>query len=287
MANSIRSIIKQRMILIPVLVILLGVAVYFASFLPTADWYATFDPAARGVFSGHSPYEQVTYIYPPWGVLPLFPIVLFPPMLAHGLMFVTSTLILIYITWRLGASPLTAAAFFLSPTVIGALLVSNIDPMVISGIFLPPVWGLFILMIKPQIGIGVAFYYLLDTWKKWRFWGAVRVFAPIAIAYLVAALLFPVWIERMIRNPQIVWNRSLFPYTIPVGLFFMWLSVRRKNPYFALAAGLFFAPYYSFYSYITVQIAFLHKDVEKYIRRDVLQIILTVFLWVVMLAFRL
>jgi hypothetical protein len=275
------------MIFIFILVILLSIAVYFASFLPSADWYTNFDPAARGIFLGQSPYEQPGFINPPWAVLLLLPIVLFPPVLAHGLMFVISALILIYITWRLRASPLTAAAFFLSPTVVGALLVSNIDPMVIAGIFLPPVWGLLILMIKPQIGIGVAFYYLFDTWKKQRFWGVVRVFAPVTIGYLLAALIFPIWIERMIHNPQIVWNRSFFPYTIPVGLFFMWLSIRFKNPFFALAAGLFFAPYYSFYSYITVQIALLHKDVEKVIRRDVLQIILTVFLWVVMLVFRL
>lgn len=126
MINFFRSN-KQRIIFIPVLVVLLGVAVYFASFLPSADWYATFDPAARGIFSGRSPYEQATYINPPWAVLLLLPIVLFPPLLAHSLMFVISVLILIYIAWRLHASPLAVAAFFLSPTVVGALLVSNID----------------------------------------------------------------------------------------------------------------------------------------------------------------
>jgi hypothetical protein len=286
MTNFTRSI-DRRIIIIPLLVIAVGLAVYFASFLPTADWYATFDPAARGVFSGHSPYEQVGYVYPPWAVLPLLPIVLFPPFLAHGLMFVISVLILVYIAWRLHASPLTMAAFLLSPTAVGALLVNNIDPIVISGILLPPVWGLFILIIKPQIGIGVVLYYLFDVWKQQQFWGVVRTFAPVVIAYVISALLFPVWIERMMRNPQIIWNRSLFPYLIPLGLLFMWISIRRKNPYFALAAGLFFAPYHSFYSYIAVQIALLHEDVEKVIRRDLLQIILTIFLWVVMLTFHL
>ena len=286
MWQSVRSI-DRRLIFIPLLVILLGVAVYFASFLPSADWYATFDPAARGIFSGHSPYEQTGYVYPPWAILPLLPMVLFPPLIAHGLMFGTTILILIYLAWHLHASPLATAAFLLSPTAVGVMLINNIDPFVICGILLPPVWGLFVLMVKPQIGIGVAFYYLIETWQNGRFWGVVRTFAPAAIAFLVSALIFPVWIERMIRNPGIVWNRSLFPYTIPIGLLFMWLSVRRKNPYFALAAGLFFAPYYSFYSYITVQIALLHEDVEKVIRRDVLQIILSVFLWVIMLWFRL
>jgi hypothetical protein len=91
----------------------------------------------------------------------------------------------------------------------------------------------------------------------------------------------------MLNNPQIIWNRSLFPYLIPLGLFFLWLAFKNKNPYFALASSLFFAPYHSFYSYIAVQIGLMHPDVEKVIRRDVLQVLLTIFFWTVMLIFRL
>jgi hypothetical protein len=54
-----------------------------------------------------------------------------------------------------------------------------------------------------------------------------------------------------------------------------------------LAAAPFFAPYHSFYSYIVVQIGLMNPDVEKYIRRDVLQIILCLFFWVYMLYFHL
>jgi hypothetical protein len=286
MMDSIR-LIDRRFIFIPLLFVLLGIVVYFASFLPTADWYDIFYPAARGVLFGHSPYERIGYICAPWGVLPLIPFVLFPPVAAHGLFFVASALILFYVIWRLGARPLAAAAFLLSPTAIGALLVGNLDPLAISGMLFPPVWGLFILLIKPQIGVGVAIYYLIETWRKSRFWGVVRVLAPITIVYLVSAWLFPVWVERIIHNPQNIWNRSLFPYSIPLGLFFLWLAIRKRNPYFALVATPFLAPYHSFYTYIAVQIGLLHKDVEKVIRRDVLQIILTVFLWVVMLVFHL
>jgi hypothetical protein len=286
MMFSIRSV-DRRIFLIPALIILIGVAVYFAALLPTADWYGIFYPAARGVFSGHSPYEETGYIIAPWGVVPLFPFVLFPPVVAHGLFFVASALILFYVMWRLKAPPLAAAAFLLSPTAIGALLVGNLDPLTISGMLLPPVWGLFVLMIKPQIGTGVAIYYLVDAWRTSRFWGAVRTLAPVAIALLLGGLLFPVWIDRIIHNPQNPWNRSFFPYTVPLGLFFLWLSIRMRNPYFALAATPFLAPYHSLYTYIAVQVGLLHKDVEKVIRRDILQIILTVFFWVITLVFHL
>ncbi len=277
----------HTIILLSVLGVLLGVAVYFASFLPSADWYATFDPAARGVYSGHWPYENPGYRYPPWAILPLLPMVLFPPQLAHGLMVVTTALILIYIAWRLRAPALAVAAFLLSPTAVGILLVNNLDPLAILGIFLPPVWGLFVLVIKPQVGFGVMLYYLFQTWKNERFGGVVRTFAPVIIAYSISVAFFPIWVTRMLENPANSWNRSLFPYAIPLGIFIMWLAIRRKNPYFALGASVFLTPYLTFYSYIAIQIALLHKDVEKVIRRDVLQIILSVFLWVIMLTFRL
>jgi len=277
----------RLLLLVPVLVILLALAVYFASYLPSADWYATFDPAARGVFSGHWPFDNPGYRYPPWAILPLLPMVLFPPLLAHGLMVVVTALILIYIAWRLQPPVLAVAAFMLSPTAVGLLLINNLDPFVITGILLPPVWGLFVLIIKPQVGLGVILYYLYQTWKNERFWGVVRTFSPMLIVYLLAVIAFPIWIPRMLENPSSSWNRSLFPYAIPVGVFVMWLAIRRKNPYLALAASAFLTPYMTLYSYSAVQIALLHEDVEKVIRRDVLQIILTVFLWVIVLTFHL
>ena len=280
-----KNIDRRKLLIYPLLALALALAVYMASLMPTADWFDTFDPAARGVFSGLAPYHRVGYVYPVWGVVPLLPIVLFPPQIAHGLMYIVCALILFYIMWRLKVGVVAAVAFFLSPTAIGALMVNNIDPMVISGILFPPVWGLFLLVLKPQIGFGVVIYYLVEIWRKDGFWGAVRTFAPVSIAWMISAALFPVWIERMLRNPQIIWNRSLFPYLIPLGLFLLWLAFRNKNPYFALASSLFFAPYHSLYSYIIVQIGLMHPDVEKVIRRDVLQIILTIFFWAVTLIF--
>lgn len=277
----------RKWLIIVLLLFVLGIAVYIASLMPTADWFTTFDPAARGIFEGLSPYRLPGYVNPPWTVLPLLPIVLFPPDLAHGVMYVVCSLLLFFIMWRLNVNLVAAVAFFLSPTAVGALMVNNIDPIVISSILLPPFWGLFLLVTKPQIGLGLVIYYLVETWQKDGFWGTVRIFAPVSIIWFGSAALFPIWIERMLNNSQIIWNRSLFPYLIPVGLFFLWLAFKNKNPYFALASSLFFAPYHSFYSYIVVQIGLMHPDVEKVIRRDVLQVLLSIFFWTVMLIFRL
>ena len=263
------------------------VAVWMASYVPNADWFATFDPAARGLFQGRLPYEQHFVLTPPWAILVLVPFVLFPPNIARGLVLVASLCVLIYTAWRLHAPKIAMVALLISPTAIGSLLSGNLDAFVLAGIFLPPLWGLFFLMIKPQVGIGVAIYYLTQTWQNNKWIGILRTFSPVLLAYLISAFLFPIWINRMIEKPSDVWNRSIFPYGIPVGLIFLWLSIKRRNAFFALASAPFFSPYLTFYTYLMVQVGLLHEDVEKVIRRDVLQIILCIFLWAIMLLFRL
>ncbi len=262
-------------------------AVWMASLVPNADWSGTFEPAGRYVLQGHSPYEQPLYLNPPWAILLVLPFLLFPPAIARGLLLVCSLAALIYIAWRLHSPRLAVVALLLSPTAIGALLAGTLDLLILLGIFLTPAWGLLVLMIKPQIGLGVALYDLIEAWRSNRALGILRTFAPVVIAYLVCAVLFPVWVDRIIHKPENVWNRTLFPYSIPLGIFFLWLAVRRRNVYFALAGTPFLSPYLTFYTYLIVQIGLLHEQVEKVVRRDVLQILLCLFLWTIMLIFRL
>lgn len=279
---------KRAVLVFLLLVVLIPASAYFASFLPNADWYGTYDPAARGIFRGQSPYDVTGFHNPPWMLLLLLPFIVFSPEYARGLFFVASLLAFIAIVWKVKINPLAAIALFLSPTMIGGLLACNPDMFVLTGILFPPVWGLFILLIKPQIGIGVALYYLFETWNKGRWAKVLRTFAPVTLGYILSFLIFPVLVEKLINKSSVdPWNRSIFPYGIPLGLFFLWLAIRKKNAYFALAVAPLISPYITFYSYIAIQVALLHEDVERVIRRDVLQIILTVFLWAIMLTFHL
>lgn len=173
-----------RKILLCVALILAGlVSVWLASFVPNADWYGTYDAAARGIFYGRSPYEQPLFVNPPWAVLILLPFVILPPALARGLILVASLAAWIYIAWRLRAPKVAVIAMLLSPTAIGSLLAANLDAFVVLGIYLPPMWGLLMLMIKPQIGVGVAAYYLTEAWRRGNILGVLRTFAPFIIAF--------------------------------------------------------------------------------------------------------
>ncbi len=277
----------KRILLYGALIMGVVFAIWMASFVPNADWYGTFDPAARAVLQGQSPYSQSLFVNPPWTVLLLLPFVLFPANIARGIILVFSLIALIYAGWRLQAPKAAMIALMLSPTAIGSLLAGNLDALVLLGIFLPSTWGLLILMIKPQVGFGAAIYYLFEAWRNNRAVGIIRTFGPVVLAYIISGVLFTIWMDRLIHKPSNAWNRSLFPYSIPLGLFFLWLAVQKRNKFFALAAAPFLSPYLTFYTYSIVQIGLLHEDVEKVIRRDVLQIILCIFLWTITLIFKL
>jgi hypothetical protein len=269
------------------LVLLFLLVAFLATGLPTADFYVNFYSAARAVLGGRSPYDAPAFSSAPWGIIPFIPFAVLPAMMAHGAYFAFCMFVLAYMARHLKASPLAISALFLSPTAIATLLVGNLDSIVVTGMLLVPAAGLLLLLIKPQIGAGVALYYLIDLIRAKRFLGAVKAFFPVVVAFALAFVLFPIWYNRMLSLPGNPWNRSLFPYSIPLGLLLLWLALRNRNPYFALASTPFFAPYLTFPTYLVVQIGLLHADVEKVIRRDVLQILLCVLLWVLLLTFKL
>ena len=272
-----------------ILILLFCISVYYASFLPDADWRHKFYPLIRGFFRGESPYWSPAFQYPPWIVLPLFPFVIFPTDISRGLIFVSSILFVGFFAYKEKNNPLTIIALLISPTVIGSLIAGNIDAILISAIFLPPVWALFFLMIKPQIGLGVALYYFVEIWKSKNILKGVQVFTPLVAGYAATILIFPEFLTRFLNTTSAfsIWNRSIFPYGIPIGLFLLWFSVYRKNIFYALAAAPFLSPYLTFYSYLVVQVGLSNQDVENFIRRDILQVIFTIFLWVIMLVYKL
>jgi hypothetical protein len=267
--------------------LVLATAVWLASLVPNADWSGQYDAAARGIFLGRSPYEQLPYSNPPWTALFLTPFTILPPNLARGAVLVCTLAAWIYIGWRLRAPKIAFIAMLLSPTAIAALLAANVDAFVMLGVFLPPTLGLFLLMMKPQVGLGAVFLDLVSAWRERGVGGVLRVFAPLCIALGLSAFLFPEWVDRMIRLTANGWNRSLFPFGVPIGVLLLWIAVRKGNAFWALVASPFFAPYLTFPSYLVIQIGFLHPDVERLIRRDVLQVLMCVLLWVIMLHFRL
>lgn len=268
--------------------------VYFASFLPDADWLKIYYPTAHRFLAGLSPYDKLypdcgycVFVNPPWTLFITIPLTVLPAQLSRGLIFIFSIISIIFFGWKIKASPLTIVFILLSPTVIGSLLAGNLDLILLPAFFLPAPIALIILMIKPQIGLGLAIFYFISliSGRNWK--ALIYTFTPVSLAFFLSAIFFPGWISiisDMAANP---WNRSIFPYGIPVAIFLIIISVKDKNKLLSIGASPFLSPYLTFYSYSVFQFSLLDEKLSKYISRDVILFIFMITSWIIMLTFKL
>jgi hypothetical protein len=239
--------VKTKSITIPLFVALAALiasAIAISLYWPTAyDWRSFFRPAALALLSGHSPYTVPGYFGPPWALIPVIPFAVLPPALGGACVFVLTLLSWCLVARRLGASWLVVAVLALSPHVITGAIFGNLDWLAIIGFILPPQIGLFFILIKPQVGIGLALFWL---WQAWRTGGAreaVRVFAPVTIALLLSFLLFGFWPTRVGSLSAAAWNVSLWPYSIPIAFVLLVAAIQNKKAGLSISASPFFSPY--------------------------------------------
>ena len=291
-----RKILLQpkNIILFVLFIILVVSGIYFASFLPDADWLKIYYPTAHRFMAGLSPYDRLypdcnycVFVNPPWTLLITIPLTLLPAHLSRGLIFIASIFSTIFFGWKVKAKPIAAAIILLSPTVIGSLLAGNLDLILLPAIFLPPPFALLILMIKPQMGLGLAIYYLYNyiTRRKWQ--ELITAFSPVITALLFSAYFFPGWIEIVTNMPSNPWNRSIFPFGIPIALIIIYISVKDKNRLLSIGASPFMSPYLTFYSYSVLQFSLLDEKITKYFSRELVQLILMITAWIILLLFKL
>lgn len=213
------------------------------------DWHLAFRPAALAVLEGRSPYTVEGYFNAPWAILFLLPFAPLPEPVGRAALFLVGLIAYAVIAHRLGAKRLALSAFLLSPPVMHGLLNANIDWLAMLGFILPPQVGLFFLAIKPQVGLGVAIFFLADSWLRGGIREVIRVFWPITLALLLSFVLFGLWPLRFEREIGLWWNASLWPVSIPVGLALLVTAIRTRKIEFSMGAGLCLSPYVLLHSY--------------------------------------
>lgn len=127
----------------------------------------------------------------------------------------------------------------------------NIDALVLLGFVLPP-----------QIGAGVALYWLVESWRQKGFREVIRVFAPITAAWFVSFLLFGLWPLRGEQEVDQWWNASLWPLFIPVGLGLIVAALRRRRIEYAMAASPCLSPYVLLHAWVGALAAILTLTAE-------------------------
>lgn len=221
------------------------------------DWKVNIRPPAIDLISGRTPYIDSTICYPPWIYLLVSPLTALPPDFVAALLFVLTYMVYLFVILRLKATPWAASAFMVNRFIFNNAINANLDFLAVLGFALPPQIGLFFVLSKPQIGIGIALFWLVEAWRKGKIREVIRVFAPVTLAYLLSFLIYGLWplkVAGMTNNP---YNASLWPVGIPVGIILLYKAFHNKNPILAMGASPFLAPYVNITSFAVTLIPFI------------------------------
>ena len=207
------------------------------------DWIVSFRPAARSLLDLESPYTIPGFFNPPWALIPLLPFALLPAGLGAAFLFVLNIFSLVFAGKRMRMNVLALVVFLLfSGTLVNAWN-GNIEGLLAIGFILPPQVGLFFVLCKPQFGLGVAIFWIVQAWREGGIRKVARVVAPVSIALGISFVLFGFWPARTPSLVDMRWNTSLYPYGVPIGLALLAGSLWSRNIFLAMASSPFFAPY--------------------------------------------
>ncbi len=246
--------------------ILICLVALFCIFSPYAvDWHRVYRPVTLAALSGYSPYASDLFTNAPWLLIPLIPLALLPEALGRGILAVACLVSVGYVAWKFGARPLGIIAILLSPPVIQLVMDGNIDWMVLWGFILPPQIGLFFIFIKPQVGIGVVVYWLIEGFRKGGIKEVVRISSPLAITLIFSFLLYSFWPLEF--NKVLDWggNASLWPVSLPIGLVLLYRAIKKRQINYAVAASPCLTPYLLLHSYVGLFISFCQYTTETII----------------------
>lgn len=188
-----------------------------------SDWHlfyeiANFQPPSKG------------YHNPVWTQYLLSPLSLFDSMIAYGIFMGITISYTTYQSKRWSNSYIPAILALISPPFMRNLIHGQIELMPLIGVFTESIiLSPFFILIKPQSAIGVV-------WAKVRRnIGYAIIFIPLAIiAYLTMD-----FANLNVSNQNI----SLFPYTIPLGLYFLLKSIKDRNILDGVISTPFLMPY--------------------------------------------
>lgn len=265
----------DRLLLATLLILSLPV-LYFG--LPVGlDWHDTYRPAALAVVAGESPYSVEIYYAAPWAAWILAPFALLPYWVGRLVTFLVGLWGFAFVAWRAGATRFTLILFLCSAGVIGCLNNGNIEWMPLLGIVCPPWLGLILASVKPQVGIGLGLYWLIDIWRNKGWPAAALTFAPVTALLIISFLLYGLWPLRF--NQTLAWsvdNTALGLQSLFIGAVLLVRSVRIQDDRMALAAGPFLSPYVLQFSWSACLIGLLSHPWEL--------LAAVIFLWVPVLA---
>lgn len=202
------------------------------------DWDAYFVAAIKAIFEGKSPFSVDGYYNPPWLLFLLAPLAWIPAELAR--LLPAAALLLASYHRR---KPWLIAIVGLSFPFIAVSSYANVDWVPMLGVAYGGMAGPLLVTTKPQAaGLAVVAYFKDGGWK---------IFVPLIVVAAISTLLWPSWPLDMLSGDTLSQrkrNLSLFPYTIPIGLWSIWMAWKKEDVLLGCMASLCLAPYFYIHS---------------------------------------
>lgn len=228
-----------------VFVVFVGVNIYFGLYESFGgDWKEYFGPTTQTFLRLQNPYG-VGVSNPPWVFLILAPAALLPIPIGTSVMFAVGFFGYAFAAYKFGAKPWQVVLFMLTPSVLLNTFLDNIDWLVALGFIMPAQWGLFFVLLKPQLGIAVAIFWAVEAYRTAGWRNVLRVFAPVTVAFVISYLIYgPFW-NSANQLIAATWNTSLWPSGIAIGLGLLASAIRTRSLGNAISASPFLAVYLS------------------------------------------
>jgi len=226
------------------------------------DW-RIYRHAAQNILRGETPYfENTGYFNPPWVAMLLIPFSLVPFRIGAGLLGVTTLFIVISLCLKYEFNRIKVILIAVSPIVIYIIIHSQIDALILAGIFLPVRWWPLVAISKPQITLGLGAHALDKSIIK----SSIIIFI---VVLGVSFMIFGFWPGHIMMNSaQILhasWNmwRDIWPLYFPIGLTFILLGIQQKKVDWLIVASPFLLPFAAYSSFLGIWII-LHKKVNNW-----------------------
>lgn len=194
--------------------------------------------AGKAVLHRQDPYAMrgLNFYTPAWSLLLFAPLSLLSFKLVDVIWSCAALIVWLMVLRRFRIDTVASSIFLLSPPFIKGMILGSYDWLAMVGFLVPASLGGWFLFLKPQLTLG----YLALYAKEEGIQKAIQKFGlPVAamLAFVIVGYYRPVVLSEM------YWNTSLGLVGVPVGLYFVWVSFKRRDAMYAVAASPFLMPY--------------------------------------------
>lgn len=208
------------------------------------------------------------YFNPPWTVWLLFPLRAFTDQ--TGVVRLITLIVFLALLWSRGGDLVSAVLLAASAPMLYLIANGNIDFLPALALLLPNRGaGMIFLTTKPQVGILAALAWIRNSEAQ----RLGRLFLPVLATFLISLMVYGWWPADALSNiarmkdvglTNVSWNASLFPWSIPAGLYFAWRAWRDADEYQGVTATWLISPYLPLYTLTLWFALFLAREKRRW-----------------------